>query len=242
MHAMEEKGGVLSVSLKPTVIDATVETLSGPISQGQYVTLTVTDTGTGIDSESLPRLIDLFYATKEVGKGTGLGLAMVHEIAKGLGARLLIESELGLGTTVQVQFPMLEDGEAIEVPDERTQLYVGEKGHVMVVDDESTITRVTTVILRRRGFTVVSFNNATEAFEVDAKSFDSAVLDYMMPGKTGLELAKALYQLNPAMPVVMATGLIEDAALDLSQTPKITEIIKKPFRADELVEAINRAL
>jgi PAS domain S-box-containing protein len=109
VHAMEDRGGLLTVALEPITLSAPRKTLSGTLDPGDYVAFAVGDTGKGIDAEVVDKLFDPFFTTKEAGKGTGLGLAMVHGIAKSMNAGLSIESELGRGTTVTLMFPVTRE-------------------------------------------------------------------------------------------------------------------------------------
>lgn len=245
MHAMEERGGVLTVSVEPVSIDSSLETLSGPLEPGEYVQLSVTDTGAGIEPDLFRRLLDPFFTTKEVGKGTGLGLAMVHGIVKSMQGGLTIESEVGKGTTVCVVLPVLGADHGLEAPKKSIESAGSGTGHVLVVDDEKTITKLTTLLLKSRGFTVEAFNDvdsAWRAIQANPEKYDVAILDYTMPGKTGLELAQDLYSLTPNMPIVLATGLLDKSKIDKAKSPNVVAIIKKPFDVDELVAAINQSL
>ena len=114
----------------------------------------------------------------------------------------------------------------------------------MIVDDEEAITQLTALMLKHRGFTVEEFNDvhsALEAVQAKPKEYNFAVVDYMMPGMTGLELAHELYTLNSKMPVVIVTGLIEKSTFDISNYPNVVEILKKPFDIDDLVAIIDRS-
>lgn len=117
MHAIGESGGVLNVSLAPFVLENQIESLSGPLEPGDYVQLSITDNGSGIELASLSKVLDPFFTTKEVGKGTGLGLAMVHGIVKDMHGGLIIETELGKGTTVRVLFHAMSENEVQEQAD-----------------------------------------------------------------------------------------------------------------------------
>ncbi len=244
MHAMEAKGGSLTVSLEPLSIISRLETLCGPFEPGESVQLSVADTGTGIEPDLIERLIDPFFTTKGVGKGTGLGLAMVHGIVKSMGGGLLIESELGSGTKVRVIFPLLRENQVLETPKEPPRPHGRGTGNVMIVDDEEVITKLTARMLESRGFTVDSFNDsgvALEALKVTPMAYNVALLDYTMPGKTGGDLAREFQTLAAEMPVILATGHIDELEHEQTSSPNIVDIIRKPFDIDALVSAINRS-
>jgi PAS domain S-box-containing protein len=244
MHAMEAKGGCLTVSLEPLSIGSRLETLCGPCEPGESVQLSVTDTGTGIEPKLIERLIDPFFTTKEVGKGTGLGLAMVHGIVRSMWGGLLIESELGSGTKVRVIFPLVPENQVLKKPKEPARAQDSGAGNVMIVDDEEAITKLTARMLESRGFTVDSFTDggvALEALKVAPTAYDVAVLDYTMPGRTGGDLAREFRALAAEMPVILATGHIDELEHEQTSSPNIVDIIKKPFDIDALVSAINRS-
>jgi CheY-like chemotaxis protein len=244
MHAMEAKGGCLTVSLEPFSIGSRLETLCGPCEPGESIQLSVADTGTGIEPKLIERLIDPFFTTKEVGKGTGLGLAMVHGIVKSMGGGLLIESELGSGTKVRVIFPLVPENQVSKNPKEPPRPQGSGAGNVMIVDDEEAITKLTALMLESRGFTVDSFNDssvALEALKVAPMAYDVALLDFTMPGRTGGDLAREFQALAAEMPVILATGHIDELEREQTSSPNIVDIIKKPFDIDALVSAINRS-
>lgn len=241
MHAMEEKGGTLTVSLEPVAIDAPLQTLSGMLNPGHYIQLAVADSGTGIEPDLLPRLLDPFFTTKEPGKGVGLGLAMVHAIVAGTGGGLTIESEVGKGSTIRVLLPELRD---VRSPTERelpARRADGVTGRVLLVDDESSITQMLALHLESQGFDVESYNDAARALEAvrsDPARFIVAVIDYTMPGKTGVVLAREILALNPALPVILTTGNLDRSKIE--PPSNVIEILNKPFRAETLLAIIDR--
>jgi PAS domain S-box-containing protein len=243
MHAMEDGGGTLHVVLNPISVDSSLETLTGRLDAGKYIQLSVTDTGTGIDPEKMDQILDPFFTTKGVGKGTGLGLPVVHGIVKGMNGGLTIESELGIGTTVRLILPVFRESGARQQPRKPLQSNIRGYGHVMIVDDEEAIRKFSTLLLESRGFTVEAFSDATSALSAaknNSGKFDVAILDYTMPGKTGLELAKELESLIPDMPVILATGLMNKSNLEHRKSENIISILKKPIEAEDLIAAINR--
>ncbi|MCP3983424.1 MAG: response regulator [bacterium] len=245
MHAMEEEGGVLSVSLTPRSIESPLETLSGRLEPGKYVELAIEDSGTGIEPAVLQLILDPFFSTKEVGKGTGLGLAMVHGIVSGMGGGLSVLSAVGSGTTVFVTLPALVESRVLEHPAKSAQPDAGGTGNIMVVDDEVAITKVTALLLERNGFTAEAFNDPDRALEVirtSSKGYDLAILDYTMPRKTGLELAEHFHSLAPDMPVILVTGLLDMSELEEKKTPNVIAVMRKPFDVDALMETIRRSI
>jgi signal transduction histidine kinase/CheY-like chemotaxis protein len=244
VHAMEDHGGRLTVALKRVMLRAPQSSLSNTLDPGEYVALTVSDTGTGVDAEALDKLIDPFFTTKVAGKGTGLGLAMVHGISKSMNAGLSIESELGRGTTVTLMFPIAREA---PTPTKTKISAVSTNGAktVLLVDDEESMTRLAAAMLENYGFVVETLNDpeaVNETIQNILHPIDVAIFDYAMPSKTGLELARDIYITTPDIPVLIMSGLPNMSHLDSSESPNIKEFLKKPFNADDLIEAIERIL
>ncbi len=243
-HAMEEAGGILLVTVGSTRLNAPRQTLSGLLPPGDYCVLRVQDNGVGIDPASFDKLFDPFYTTKNVGKGTGLGLSMVHGIATRMDGAIEIESQLNEGTCVTVFLPesLLAVKEGSKPPAVALSPARG-SSNVMLVDDDESITNMVSIVLRRQGFKVTAFNNpalALEALETSAVHFDAVICDLTMPRMNGIELSRSIRALRPQLPILLATGVIDDEKLDAVQESGIREILRKPFHINELVEAINR--
>ena len=245
MHAMEGGGGTLSVVLKTMSLESPIETLSGQLEAGDYIQLSISDTGVGIDPDVMNEILDPFFTTKGVGKGTGLGLSMTHGIVSAMGGGLTIKSEVGKGTTVLVTLPVAMERKVDELSIIQPELVLGGEGHIMLVDDEEPITQLATHILEDHGFTVDVFNDVESAIETardNSTKYDLAVLDYTMPSMTGIDLAKEFETLIPGMPVLIATGLLDNSDLEQSKSRNIAEIIHKPYSSIELLSAISREL
>ncbi|MGZ2411816.1 PAS domain S-box-containing protein [Sphingomonas sp. F9_3S_D5_B_2] len=220
-------GGVLTISATEQNVGAR---LRSSLQAGRYIRLSVADTGVGMDAEVLVRAIEPFYSTKGIGRGTGLGLSMVHGLAAQLGGDLTIESRPGVGTNVELWLPVTreqptDDAVAIEAHEPLTA------GTALLVDDEELIRISTSDMLQELGYHVVEASSAEAAMKLLAEGlqFDVLVTDHLMPGLTGTELARAILNERPGTPVLIISGYAEldGIAPDL---PRIT----KPFRRDEL--------
>jgi signal transduction histidine kinase len=208
---------------------------------GEHVAISVSDTGTGIPPEALARVFEPFFTTKEVGKGSGLGLPQVLGIAKQLGGGVAIESRPGEGTRVRVFLPRAAapaqagDGPAAAGPAGGAAL----RGRaVLLVDDDAEVRRAVFGMLREAGCRVTEAAGGLEALGALERppvgGFDVVVLDYAMPGMTGLEAARRLRARSPGLPVVMMTGYAE--------VPTGEAMLQKPFRAEELLARLEREI
>jgi PAS domain S-box-containing protein len=214
-----------TVSIQASCVPSTSRT-----SLCDFVELSVADTGTGMDDQTLARAVEPFFSTKGVGRGTGLGLSMVHGLQAQLGGELLVESQPGHGTTIKLRFESIESGDAEDnVPTEASAHSGG--GTVLLVDDEDLVRESTAEMLSDMGYLVVQESSAESALLSLGKGLDPSILitDHLMPGMTGTELARAARQVLPQLPVLIISGYadLEGIADDL---PRLT----KPFRQAEL--------
>jgi len=236
-HAMRDGGGVLTLGLQPkTVLDNTPEILSGII-PGQYLLLSVSDTGTGMDEIVLSRIFEPYFTTKQSDEGTGLGLASVHGIVSNHDGNILVESTVGKGSTFALYFPAAVG--VASVNEEKSLLEGRTEGHgrVMIVDDERMITDVVIRGLRKLGFEVTGFTDsqkALEAFRDDPSAFDVVVTDQTMPKLTGHELAIQLSSLRPDLPIILSTGYSESISQRDLKSAGISHFLPKPLRIREL--------
>ncbi|MEN0105595.1 MAG: PAS domain S-box protein [Pseudomonas sp.] len=224
------------------VIAAREESLAqdeGELAAGRYICLSVTDSGTGMDAETLSRAREPFFTTKGVGKGTGLGLSMVHGFAQQSGGRLVLNSELGKGTTAEMWLPVADRPLDSEEQEEAPVLAVSAVAQaltVLVVDDDALVLLSTAAMLEDLGYTVLQAASGAEALELLAanRHINVVVTDLAMPLMNGGELAQQIQQRWPTLPVLLASGYAEkldDAHLALPH-------ISKPFNQKELVQAL----
>jgi PAS domain S-box-containing protein len=210
------------------------------LAHGRYVSLSVTDTGEGMDSETLARAVEPFFTTKGVGKGTGLGLSMVHGLAEQSGGKFVLKSSPGAGTTAEFWLPVAEtDAVASARPevssDERTASL-----HIVAVDDDPLVLMNTAAMLEDLGHVVTEARSGDEALSIirSGVPVDLVVTDHAMPQMTGSELVQLLRSERPGLPVVLATGYAELPRGSVLDVPKLS----KPFRQQELAEALRKAV
>ncbi|MDB5429653.1 MAG: sensor hybrid histidine kinase [Caulobacter sp.] len=229
-------GGVITIEASHEVIGAGTEIGLPP---GGYVRLSVTDTGQGMDAKTLDRAMEPFYTTKGIGKGTGLGLAMVHGLAEQSGGRLKLRSQLGQGTVVELWLPEAQPADERQVIAglaESALLDDLEPMVVLAVDDDALVLLNTVAMLEDLGHRVFPAASPADALAVLRRQpVDLVITDYAMPHVTGLQLAAAIADKHPGTPVILATGYADlppDADRSL---PRLT----KPFLQNDLARALR---
>jgi len=214
-QAMEQTGGSLEISVDD--IDCTEADLAlyPGIAPGPFVRLSVADTGTGIPVEIKDRIFDPYFTTKGVGKGTGMGLAIVDGIVRGSGGFITCESKPGKGTVFAIYLPAC-DPEVVDTGEAADDSTNG-SGHILLVDDEEILTEMGQTMLERIGYQVTTRTSSLEAlttFQNDPHHFDAVITDQTMPGMTGLDLARRMLQIRPELPIILCTGfsnLVDEA-------------------------------
>jgi len=238
-HAMEESGGVLEILLSRH--EATAETPG--LAPGRYSRLRIRDTGHGMAAGVRERIFEPFFTTKGVGKGSGLGLSVVHGIVTSHGGTIRVESTPGQGTTVDVYLPEAEEPETALAGTEVPGTLEGR--HILYVDDEPLVAATVRDLLERRGARVSSHGtprDALAAVRESGGSCDVAVLDHTMPQMSGVDLARALRELRPTLPIVIVSGYGEAINRDRLATLGVFSYLPKPFGTADLLRAIGEAL
>jgi signal transduction histidine kinase/CheY-like chemotaxis protein len=208
---------------------------------GEYVVISVADTGSGMTKEVLAKAFEPFFTTKEIGKGSGLGLSQVLGFAKQSGGGVRIETRMGEGTSVKVYLPRttIDAAEASTVSVAPIRRH--HKGAViLLVDDDSAVREVTASMLRELGYVILEVGSGGAALDLlGGANVDLVVLDFAMPGMNGMEVAKQVHSRFPTLPVLFITGFSDQSALG---NVGDAEIIKKPFLSDELANKVDAAL
>jgi CheY-like chemotaxis protein len=202
-----------------------------------HVEVTVEDTGCGMPTEVLARAMDPFFTTKEVGKGTGLGLAMVFATVKAHGGEVTLRSEVGQGTTVSLRFPALATKDLVAEPPVSDQPSAGMATlAVLLVDDDDLIQASTRMLLEVQGHQVTSTSSGEEALALLDQGLrpDAVILDMNMPGMGGKGTLPRLRDMCPTVPVFLATGRADDEAMDLVAAHPLVVLLPKPFSLGEL--------
>jgi len=242
-HAMEETGGELIAGLKQ--MEFGTRDLSYPdMTLGQYACLTVADTGIGMDKELTQKIFDPFFTTKAIGKGTGMGLSVVHGIVAGMGGAVRVYSEPGKGTEFYVYFPVEKSSfEKQSVQTHETIQYGTET--ILLVDDEEAIITMEKRMLERLGYQVtsrISSIEALEAFRANPDKFDLVITDMAMPNMPGDKLSAALNKIRPDIPVLLCTGFSETMSEEKAASLGIKGFLLKPIVMKDLSQKIREVL
>jgi CheY-like chemotaxis protein len=209
---------------------------------GQYLKLSVSDTGTGIDGRTRQRIFDPYFTTKEVGKGSGLGLAVVHGIVRRHEGTITVQSEPGKGTTFDVYIPAAEArtgmvakiGQVVQSGTER----------ILLIDDEQIVVETETAILEELGYKVTSETNSLRALEIfhsGPDEFDLIVTDHTMPKMSGIDLSKEIRQMRPDIPIILCTGFSEKVTMAIAVDLGV-EFLMKPFSMKQIAELVRKVL
>ena len=243
-HAMEDRGGVMEVSLKKVNMAKAGVPRDPDLPCGNYLMLSVCDTGHGMTPEVMARIYDPYFTTKELGRGTGLGLSVVHGIVKSHKGELRCTSSPGKGTTFAIFLPEIEPGrQAAQAPAEEP--FPTGTGRVLFIDDEQTLTALAGKMLGKLGYDVVTKTSSAEAlglFCEDPERFDLVITDMTMPGMTGDRLAQELMQFRHDIPIILCTGYSEHISEERAKAMGIREYILKPLDLKNLAATIRKVL
>ena len=242
-HAMLEKGGVLSVSLSEVELDSSFIVKHFDIKSGSYLKLSISDTGHGMPARVLEHIFDPFFTTKEKGQGTGMGLSVVHGIAKSHNGTIHVYSEPGEGSTFNVYLPIIEKQLEQKIRDEKPMPTGTE--HILFVDDEESLIDMGKQLLVSLGYDVTTRINSIEAFELfktRPDAFDLVITDLTMPNMTGDELAKKLMAIRPDIPVILCTGFSTRITEEKSKNMGIRAFILKPLIRKDIAGTIRKVL
>jgi CheY-like chemotaxis protein len=232
--AMPE-GGRIAISLDLCQVDK-----ADDLAPGEYLRLAVVDNGTGMDEATIERAIDPFFSTKEPGRGTGLGLSMIHGLAVQLSGALRLSSQPGKGTTAELWLPVATSlavrSEVKAAPVMPTQA----PARILAVDDDALILMSTVDMLEDLGHSVLSAHSGSKALELlrDHAEIDLLITDFSMPGMTGAQLAQSARNLRPNLPVLLATGYAELPDGSDAEFARLN----KPYHQEQLAAEIWRAL
>jgi len=242
-NAMEETGGTLKVIVEKVVLDNNSAKTYPELNPGEHIKIVVSDTGPGIDPEIIDRIFDPYFTTKEVGKGSGLGLSVVHGIVKNHNGTIIVDNNPGKGTRFSILFPL-----AIEKPMVETQrseeLPMGSET-ILFVDDEISIVKMVQRMFQRLGYkveTATTPQDALDRFCLNPDHFDLIITDMTMPQMTGVKLSEKLMEIRPDIPIIICTG--HSALVDEEKAKELglAAYIRKPIDMQETAQTIRKVL
>jgi PAS domain S-box-containing protein len=239
-------GGRLTIETGNIEVDAAYAAQRPGLEPGRYSRLAVSDTGTGMDAATLQRVFEPFFSTKERGRGTGLGLATVYGIVKGLGGTIDLYSEVGLGTTVSVLLPVTEQAVAAAAEPDRPLADLRGRGEtILLVEDEESLRTMASRILVRNGYQVYAAEDGAEAVRQAADPaypVDLLVTDMVMPGMLGVEVMTQIRTTRPQLPVLFISGYAQQVLDFHGIAAHDHDILQKPFAEKALLNRVRQAL
>ncbi len=242
-HAVEQTGGTIHVGLKESAIEE-VDAIEKLIKSGRYACITVGDTGVGIDPSMVDQIFTPYFTTKEQGKGTGIGLSVVHGIVKEYGGDIRVVSEVGKGTLFYIYLPLLED-----VKDKKIAAVGGKhptgSERILLIDDEEPIALMLQMMLKRLGYQVIARTSSLDAlkdFRADPSKFDLVISDRSMPNMTGVQLAQELIAIRPDIPIIVCTGFADEKDEQFARAAGVKDILIKPVAIADLAAMVRKVL
>ncbi len=241
-QAMEKSGGLLTVSLSDVRLPANGAGPAANLAPGHYVKLSVSDSGCGIAPEHMEQIFQPFFTTKEPGKGTGMGLAMVHGIVESCKGKIFVKSELGKGSEFDLYFPVAKSEAAVET---EAEVVATGNERILLVDDELAIVKMGSQMLEKLGYKVTTRTSSVEAlslFRSRPHDFDLVITDMTMPNMTGADLAMELMRIRRNLPVILCTGYSNKISDTLANQIGIRAFAYKPIVKKDLAEKIRSVL
>ncbi len=242
-QAMDDSGGIIEVSAEKVVLDDSCEEKIPELPEDNYIKVTVSDTGSGIDPEFIDRIFDPYFTTRQVGQGSGMGLAVVHGIVKSHGGAVTVDSEVGKGSAFHLYFPLADEkiGKGASMT---MQIQRGNE-NILFVDDEISIVNMMERNLSRLGYhleTMVDPEEAMELFQSKSDQIDLVITDMTMPQMTGIQLCEALRQIRPDLPIILCTGHSDLIDEEKAQQLGIAAYVMKPIAKQEMSRIIREVL
>ncbi|HBD10250.1 MAG TPA: hypothetical protein DCZ69_18525, partial [Syntrophobacteraceae bacterium] len=238
-------GGKLTIETRNAIADEEVRRSQPELTPGNYVALAVADTGQGMDKTTLEHVFDPFFTTKEVGKGTGLGLAMVYGIVKNHRGYITCVSKPGEGTRFEIYLPAIAGTQATPPVDARETELRGGSETVLLVDDDDSVRALGAELLQMFGYSVISANDGESALQVYGETrggIDLVILDLIMPGIGGTQCLERLLEMDPRVRVVVASGYSIGGQIERVAEIGARAFIHKPYDVDEMLMTVRGVL
>jgi CheY-like chemotaxis protein len=238
-------GGILLFEIENTTLDDDYTSRHIGAQSGRYVLLTISDTGQGMDKETMKKIFDPFFTTKEFGKGTGLGLASVYGIVKAHGGVINCYSEVGRGTTFKIYFPAIVHPEIEKTEGVEAKPIPRGTESILIVDDEEAIrgfAKEAMVMFGYKVMTASSGEEALELFSAESNGIDLVIMDLGMPGMGGHKCLQELQQLNPQVKVIIASGYSINDQVKKSMEAGAKGFVGKPYQLSDLLNTAREVL
>jgi len=242
-HAVEEKNGTIDIELKEIDLKGN-EIPDSALEPGQYVRLSVSDNGIGMPQNTIHNIFEPYFTTKEQGKGTGLGLAVVYGIVKEHKGEIKVYSEVGKGTTLNVYLPLMKKTSEIATVDNVVRAATGTES-ILLVDDEVSVAKLEGQMLSRLGYQLTVETNshgALNTFRSNPDSFDLVISDMTMPNMTGDQLAKEILSIKPDTPIIICTGFSERINKEVAETIGVKGLLMKPVVKSDMANMVRKVL
>lgn len=237
-------GGALTIETRNVVLNRRIDPVQADLPDGEYASLSVTDTGSGMTSDVRERAFEPFFTTKGIGKGTGLGLSVVHGIVQQAGGAIRVDSRISEGTSFQILLPAVNDSVPVSAPLEPSIVPRGDET-ILVVEDEDAVRKLVRVALEGQGYTVLTASNAKEGLAqllAHSKPIDLLLTDVIMPEASGSELAATLRKTQPDLRVLLMSGYTNDALDRHGLEGTADQLIQKPFSPLSLARRVREIL
>jgi len=239
------QGGKITIETANVVLDETYCRSHADVKPGRYILLALSDNGCGMDERTKARIFEPFFTTKEPGKGTGLGLAMIHGFIKQSGGHVSVYSETGVGSTFKIYLPEVEAGHSLaKMPTGIEKMADGDET-ILLVEDEAGVRALTRHVLQTCGYTVLEAAYGVEAIrlaEKHAGSIDLLITDVVMPGMGGRLVAERVMALKPGIKVLYLSGYTDDAVVRHGVLQAETAFLQKPFTPSSLAVKVRKVL
>ncbi len=243
VDALPEKGGIITIELLNETIDVQQTKQQTKLPPGQYTKLTVSDNGIGMDTETLDRVFEPYFTTKDIGEGSGIGMAVVHGIVERHGGAIIVDSKTGRGTTFTIFLPAHE-GLFERETDEANILPVGDE-YILYVDDEPFIAKLGKRLLEGLGYTTESTTDPEKALDMvrnDPSKFDLIITDMTMPNMTGDQLIIETLKIRQDMPTIICSGYSSNISEKKAADIGVHSFIVKPINKSELAKVVRKVL
>lgn len=244
-HSMRQGGGTLRIRVIDKELGKTKRLRGYTVPPGTYIMICVSDSGTGMDDNTMKKIFDPFFTTKEVGDGTGLGLAVVHGIVSDHKGYTLVDSQLGVGTTFQIYLPVLEKKDVHAITEDTSNYGLQGSERILFVDDEIDMQEIASTVFQSYGYQATVFGDPIEAlqhFKSVSDKFDLLITDMTMPKMTGIELIHKVLEITPRLPVILCTGYSDLINAENAHKQGITNFVEKPYTMSKLLSITRKAM